>query len=99
MGYGKIESLGALGVSGLLLTGGIMIGLQSVLALSQQFFPEVAHILSHVGLFEHGHSHSHSHSGTDLGPKYQCGVVGRWQYYREGVAIPGDDESGEAEAE
>lgn len=26
MGYGKIESLGALGVSGFLLTGGFMIG-------------------------------------------------------------------------
>lgn len=66
MGYGKIESLGALGVSGILLSGGIMIGLQSIMTLCQQFFPEFAHILSHVGLFEHGHIHSHSSS--DLGP-------------------------------
>ena len=28
MGYGKVESLGALGVSGILLSGGVMIGLQ-----------------------------------------------------------------------
>ena len=44
-----------------------MIGLQAVMALSQQFFPEIAHMLSHIGIFEHGHSHSHSHSGADLG--------------------------------
>lgn len=68
LGYGKIESLGALGVSGLLLSGGIMIGLQAVMALAQQFFPEIAHMLSHVGIFEHGHSHSHSHGAADLGP-------------------------------
>ena len=67
LGFGKIESLGALGVSGLLLSGGIMIGLQAVMALAQQFFPEIADFLSHIGIFEHGHSHG-SHAGTDLGP-------------------------------
>ncbi|KAH9826852.1 mitochondrial metal transporter 2-like [Teratosphaeria destructans] len=66
LGYGKIESLGALAVSGLLLSGGIMIGLQSIMALCQQFFPEVAHFLSHLSIFEHGHNHSHG--ATDLGP-------------------------------
>ena len=64
-GYGKIESLGALGVSGLLLSGGIMIGLQAVMALSQQFFPEIAHMLSHLAVF--GHGHSHSHGGAEMG--------------------------------
>src|ERR1700743_3652902 len=64
-GYGKIESLGALGVSGLLFSGGLMIGLQALMALSQQFFPEFAHILSHIGIFEHLHSHSHSQGGGD----------------------------------
>ncbi|WPG98004.1 Hypothetical protein R9X50_00078700 [Acrodontium crateriforme] len=68
LGYGKIESLGALGVSGLLLSGGIMIGLQAVMALAQQFFPDIAHILSHVGIFEHGHHHGHSHGDMDFGP-------------------------------
>ncbi|KAI5267097.1 hypothetical protein E4T47_08157 [Aureobasidium subglaciale] len=66
-GYGKIESLGALGVSGILLSGGIMIGLQAVMALAQQFFPEIAHILSHIGIFGHGHSHSHSHGIEGMG--------------------------------
>lgn len=45
-----------------------MIGLQAVMALAQQFFPEMAHFLSHIGIFEHGHSHGHSHGGGDLGP-------------------------------
>ena len=68
MGYGKIESLGALAVSGILLSGGFMIGMQAVLALSQQFFPEIAEFLSHSGMFEHGHSHGHSHGPVDVGP-------------------------------
>ncbi|KAH0407081.1 hypothetical protein KCU90_g23357, partial [Aureobasidium melanogenum] len=66
-GYGKIESLGALGVSGILLSGGIMIGLQAIMALTQQFFPDIAHILSHIGIFGHGHSHSHSHGVEGMG--------------------------------
>lgn len=65
-GYGKIESLGSLGVSGLLLSGGIMIGLQALMALSQQFFPELAHMLSHLAAL--GHGHSHSHGAEDIGP-------------------------------
>ncbi|KAK3720068.1 mitochondrial metal transporter [Vermiconidia calcicola] len=87
MGYGKIESLGALGVSALLLSGGLMIGLQSIIALAQQFFPEIAHMLSHIGLFEHVHDHSHSHGAADLGPNINAAwlaggsiIVKEWLY-------------------
>jgi len=47
-----------------------MIGLQAVLALMQQFFPEIAEFMSHLGIFghEHGHGHGHSHGAVDLGP-------------------------------
>lgn len=38
-----------------------MIGIQSTMALSQAFFPELAHMLSHIGVFGHSHSHGHSH--------------------------------------
>ena len=87
-GYGKVESLGALGVSGLLLSGGIMIGLQSVLALSQQFFPEIAHFLSHTGIFEHLHDHGHHHGGGDFtGPNINAAwlaggsiIIKEWLY-------------------
>lgn len=86
-GYGKIESLGALGVSGILLSGGIMIGLQAIMALAQQFFPDIAHVLSHIGIFGHGHGHSHSHGVEDLGPNINAAwlaagsiVIKEWLY-------------------
>jgi cation diffusion facilitator family transporter len=64
-----------------------MIGLQSIMALAQQFFPELAHILSNVGLFEHAHHHGHSHAETDLGPNINAAwlaggsiIVKEWLY-------------------
>lgn len=60
---------------------------QSIMALSQQFFPEIAHVLSHIGLFEHAHHHGHSHGGSDLGPNINAAwlaagsiVVKEWLY-------------------
>lgn len=84
-GYGKIESLGALAVSGLLLSGGIMIGLQAIMALSQQFFPEIAHILSHLEIFGHGHSHSHGteNFGPNINAAWLAGgsiLIKEWLY-------------------
>lgn len=65
-GYGKIESLGSLGVSGLLLVGGIFMGLNSCEMLYHEFFADAmapsSH--SHGGMF----GHSHSHGPADLGP-------------------------------
>ncbi|PHH82353.1 hypothetical protein CDD82_6255 [Ophiocordyceps australis] len=63
MGYGKIESLGSLGVSSMLLIGGLYMGWESAISLYGHFNPEAAHVL-----FEHiGHGHSHSHGAADLG--------------------------------
>ena len=68
-GYGKIESLGSLGVSSLLLTGGIGLGWHSYEILYSQFFLDAASLVA-----EHGHSHgggvfghSHSHNPADMG--------------------------------
>jgi divalent metal cation (Fe/Co/Zn/Cd) transporter len=61
-GFGKVESLGSLGVSGLLLGGGIMMCLTATSSLYGQFFVEA---VEH-GVHAHGFGHSHSH--TDLGP-------------------------------
>ncbi|KAK4507007.1 hypothetical protein PRZ48_000741 [Zasmidium cellare] len=87
LGYGKIESLGALAVSGILLTGGLMIGLQAVMALTQQFFPQIFEMLSHTGIFEHAHHHGHDHGHMDLGPNINAAwlaagsiVVKEWLY-------------------
>ena len=67
-GYGKIESLGSLGVSSLLLAGGIGLGWHSFELLYSQFFLDASTIV------EHGHSHgsgvfghSHSHNPADMG--------------------------------
>ncbi|CAF9943342.1 MAG: hypothetical protein ALECFALPRED_011081 [Alectoria fallacina] len=68
-GYGKIESLGSLGVSSLLLAGGIGLGWHSCELLYSQVFLDAASSMT-----EHGHSHgggifghSHSHNPADMG--------------------------------
>ncbi|KAF2021640.1 mitochondrial metal transporter 2 [Aaosphaeria arxii CBS 175.79] len=65
-GYGKVESLGSLGVSGILLGGGFMMGWAALIALAQQVFPEAAEIAAHYGLLPHSHGHHHDVDG--LGP-------------------------------
>ncbi|KAJ0423466.1 cation efflux family-domain-containing protein [Aspergillus carlsbadensis] len=86
-GYGKIESIGALGVSGLLLCGGVFMGLNSGQVLLDQFFPEAAQAISHLDL-GHGHSHSHSHGADVLGPSIHAAwlaagsiIVKEWLYH------------------
>jgi hypothetical protein len=89
-GFGKIEGLGALGVSGLLLFGGLGIGLNGLDALYSQFFLEAAaHAHEHA---EHSHglfsflSHNHSHGGhtiPNLNAAWLAGgsiVVKEWLY-------------------
>lgn len=64
-----------------------MIGLQAVMALCQQFFPELAGILSQVGIFDgHGHEHHHGH-GNGLGPNINAAwlaggsiIIKEWLY-------------------
>lgn len=45
-----------------------MIGLQAIVALTQQFFPAIAEVLEHLHLVGHGHGHSHSHGAGEFGP-------------------------------
>ena len=90
-GYGKIESLGALGVSSLLLFGGIGIGLNGLDALYTQFFLEAAahaheHAESAGGLFSflgHSHDHGHGHALPDLNAAWLAAgsiVIKEWLY-------------------
>ena len=64
-GYGKVESLGSLGVSGILLAGGFMMGWSALITIMQQFFPEFAETVANLGLLAHSHHH---HGVEDLGP-------------------------------
>ena len=72
-GYGKIESLGSLGVSSLLLAGGIGLGWHSVELLYSQMFPDaVGTVAEHAHSHNHDHGaglfgHSHSHNPADMG--------------------------------
>jgi divalent metal cation (Fe/Co/Zn/Cd) transporter len=61
-GFGKVESLGSLGVSGMLLAGGLLMGWSSIIGVLTQIGvdPSLMESLAH----DHGHSHSHSHSGA-----------------------------------
>ncbi|KAK5201886.1 mitochondrial metal transporter [Cryomyces antarcticus] len=84
-GYGKVESLGSLGVSGLLLGGGFLMMWSAVMALCQQFLPDFAETLAHLGVFGHTHGHSHNHS--DLGPNINAAwlaggsiIIKEWLY-------------------
>ena len=76
-GYGKIESLGSLGVSSLLLAGGIGLGWHSVEILYSQFSLDTVAIAAeqghaHARAHDHSHGsglfgHSHSHNPADMG--------------------------------
>jgi divalent metal cation (Fe/Co/Zn/Cd) transporter len=61
-GFGKVESLGSLGVSGMLLAGGLLMGWSSIIGVLTQLGVDssLMESLAH----DHGHSHSHSHSHT-----------------------------------
>jgi len=54
-GYGKVESLGSLGVSSLLLLGGAAMGYSSILHLIGDFAPALGAYLPHVHVHEHSH--------------------------------------------
>ena len=68
-GFGKVESFGSLFVSGLLLTGGILMAQHAGLALFHQFFPDLAHHAAEAAGHSHGvMGHSHSHSAAETIP-------------------------------
>ncbi|PHH62922.1 hypothetical protein CDD81_6555 [Ophiocordyceps australis] len=81
MGYGKIESLGSLGVSSMLLIGGLWMGWESAISLYGHYNPEAAHALfEHIG---HGHSHSHGAGGPSIHAAWLAAgtiLVKEWLY-------------------
>ena len=83
-GYGKVESLGALGVSGLLLFGGVGMGLNAIDAIYVQFFAEVMGNAHSHGLFPFlRHEHSHGVQLPSLNAAWLAGgsiLVKEWLY-------------------
>ena len=65
LGYGKIESVGTLLVSGVLLFAGFSVGWSSLLQIFEYVLP--AHIYDYVLLLQvHSHSHAHTHTHADV---------------------------------
>jgi divalent metal cation (Fe/Co/Zn/Cd) transporter len=60
LGFGKVESLGSLGVSGLLLVGGFYMGWAAFLELLTEFYPAIVGTLQQWNMIGCGHSHDHS---------------------------------------
>ncbi|KAL1901335.1 mitochondrial metal transporter [Sporothrix stenoceras] len=83
-GFGKVESLGSLGVSGMLLGGGIFMCISSLQILHAHFFLDAA---AAAEVMAHGHGHSHSHSHGHDGPSLHAAwlalgtvLVKEWLY-------------------
>ncbi|PSR75364.1 cation efflux family-domain-containing protein [Coniella lustricola] len=84
-GFGKVESLGSLGVSGMLLAGGVFMGMSSLETLYAHFMldPAAAHDLLH-----HGHGHGHAHGALAMGPSIHAAwlalgtvLIKEWLYH------------------
>lgn len=81
-GFGKVESLGSLGVSGMLLLGGCFMCLNSCELLYAHFFLD-AHAAAELATHAHGHSHSHAHAGPSLHAAWLAAgtvIVKEWLY-------------------
>jgi cation diffusion facilitator family transporter len=83
-GFGKVESLGSLGVSGMLLFGGCFMCMNSCEILYAHFFLD-AQAAADVAIHAHGHSHIHGHA--EIGPSLHAAwlaagtvVVKEWLY-------------------
>lgn len=58
-GYGKIETLGSLGVSSLLLLAGVSVGWSGFISLVTQLLGDTQIVTTLTTFLGHGHSHSH----------------------------------------
>jgi len=83
MGFGKVESLGSLGVSSMLLFGGMFMCMSSCETLYAHFFLDPA-AAAHLAAHGHGHSLSHAHVGPSLHAAWLAAgtvVVKEWLYH------------------
>lgn len=81
-GFGKVESLGSLGVSGMLLFGGCFMCLNSCEILYAHFFLD-AHAAAEAALHAHGHSHSHAAMGPSIHAAWIAAgtvIIKEWLY-------------------
>jgi divalent metal cation (Fe/Co/Zn/Cd) transporter len=60
LGFAKVESLGSVAVSGLLVVGGLYMGMSALNDLLSAFAPALMETLHHWHLVSCGHGHSHA---------------------------------------
>jgi hypothetical protein len=81
-GFGKVESLGSLGVSGMLLFGGCFMCLNSCEILYAHFFLD-PHAAAEAAAHAHGHSHSHAAMGPSVHAAWLAAgtvIIKEWLY-------------------
>lgn len=89
-GYGKIESLGSLGVSGLLLGGGVFMAWNACEVLYVQLFLDAATAAQHA-LHAHGHSHAAADTIPDIKAAWIAAgtiVIKEWLYRASKLFLP-----------
>ncbi len=80
-GFGKIESLGSLGVSGMLLGGGLFMCWSSLETLYGHLFLDAA---AAAEMLAHSHHHGHAHTGPSLHAVWLAAgtvLVKEWLYH------------------
>ncbi|PNH37677.1 hypothetical protein VD0004_g9122 [Verticillium dahliae] len=88
-GFGKVESLGSLGVSSMLLGGGLFMFWSSLLTLHAHFFLDPAAAADAIAHMHHGHSHGghghgHGHAGPSLHAAWLAAgtvAIKEWLYH------------------
>lgn len=92
LGFGKVESLGSLGVSSMLLFGGLFMCMSSCESLYAHFFLDPN---SAAALLEHGHHHGHSHSHGVGAPSLHAAwlaagtvAIKEWLYHASESPLP-----------
>jgi divalent metal cation (Fe/Co/Zn/Cd) transporter len=82
LGYGKIESLGSVGVSGLLFVGGMLMGWSALIDLLQIYSPHAIENLEWLSVVGCGH-HGHAHTVPNIQAAWLAGgsiVIKEWLY-------------------
>lgn len=77
-GYGKIETLGSLGVSALLLLAGVSVGWSGFISLANQLLGDSQILSTLTSFFGHGHSHSHDSGDHAHGPTQGVDLNAMW---------------------
>jgi len=90
-GFGKVESLGSLGVSSILLGGGLFMGYSALFQLCQIYLPGFIEGAAHAGFLSC--LPEHSHHVPDMGAAWLAGgsvIIKEWLYRASMLNLTGN---------